>query len=78
MQTAFNPRALDRICYEHAIRTDKELAQLIGVEPSTLFRWRNGDSAPNFRAVFRMAKLGVPFEEMELSEETETTVAQAA
>lgn len=68
MQIAFNPRVLDRISYEHSVRTDKDLAQLIGVEPSTLFRWRNGSSTPNFRATCRMVSLGIPFEEMALEE----------
>lgn len=75
----FNPRVLDRIKFNNMIRTEKALAQLIGVNVSTMSRWRNGDSGPGWEATAKILKLGISPDEMILnSSEDENHVSYAA
>lgn len=65
MQTRLNPRALDRIRYEQAIRSDSELAATLGVSRTTINRWRNGDSTPSLEQIALMViRFGIPFEDL--------------
>lgn len=65
MQTRMNPRALDRIRYEQEIRSDTELATVLGVSRATVKRWRDGDSSPSMEQIALMViRFGIPFEDL--------------
>lgn len=78
MAEKFNPRALDRIQYEHQVRSDRALAKLLGVNASTLHRWRQGDGSPSFAAVVRMKKLGISLDQMVLGNADNYDLAASA
>lgn len=65
MQTRMNPRALDRIRYEQEIRSDTELATVLGVSRATVKRWRDGDSSPSMEQIALMViRFGIPFKDL--------------
>lgn len=65
MQTRMNPRALDRVRYEQEIRSDTELATVLGVSRATVKRWRDGDSSPSMEQIALMViRFGIPFEDL--------------
>ncbi|NDO78231.1 helix-turn-helix domain-containing protein [Kocuria indica] len=65
MQTRLNPRALDRIRYEQEIRSDTELATVLGMSRATVKRWRDGDSSPSMEQIALMViRFGIPFEDL--------------
>lgn len=68
--TKFNPRSLDRIKYEQGIRTDTELAAQLGVNRSTVSRWREGGGSPTFAAVSQMVlRFGIPYADLTIQSE---------
>lgn len=76
MQTQFNPRALDRIRFEQEIRSDTELATVLGVSRATVKRWRDGDSAPSMDQLAMMVMgFGIPFEHLILTDQEAKTAA---
>ncbi|MFJ3030989.1 helix-turn-helix domain-containing protein [Rothia terrae] len=64
MDIKFNPDVLRKLKYEHKVDSDKELAELLGVEPSTIFRWKKHQASPNWAATARMVSLGLSWSEM--------------
>lgn len=65
MQTRMNSRVLDRIRYEQEIRSDTELATVLGVSRATVKRWRDGDSSPSMEQIALMViRFGIPFEDL--------------
>ena len=76
MQTRLNPRALDRIRFEQEIRSDTELATVLGVSRTTVKRWRDGDSAPSMEQIALMViRFGIPFEDLILTAQDAKTAA---
>lgn len=76
MQTRLNPRALDRIRFEQEIRSDTELATVLGVSRATVKRWRDGDSSPSMEQIALMViRFDIPFEDLIL---VDREVADAA
>lgn len=76
MALRINPRVLDRIRYEQEIRSDTALAEQLGIDRSTLARWRNGDSSPEFKHIaLIVTKYNIPFEDMLRDEDTPQTTA---
>lgn len=65
MDKTFNPRVLDKIAYQNGIRSDTKLARHLGVNRSTLARWRSGESTPNYGTLSLMVlRDGITIEEM--------------
>ena len=70
MKTRLNPRALDRIRYEQAIRSDSELATELGVSRTTIKRWRDGESVPAMTQMAMMVmQFGIPFADLAIVDE---------
>lgn len=74
----FNPRVLDRIQFEHGVRSERALAKLIGVNTSTLHRWRSGEGGPTWESTARIIKLGIRPDEMILNHVDEYELAAQA
>lgn len=54
MATKLNPEALDRIKQKRGFTTAGQLADHLGVDRVTLWRWRHGEVSPNFDVIARM------------------------
>lgn len=39
--------------------TQKELAELVGVKPETVYKWSDGTNKPTFDVVYRLKKMGI-------------------
>jgi len=39
--------------------TQKELAELVGVKPETVYKWSDGTNKPTFDVVYQLKKMGI-------------------